>query len=229
MIRLSDFSVVAAAVLFQQTALAAGDTNTQAVQATAVYAQQHLAGDRLVKLGIEDDRKLGLQTSCQSEYRIAPLSLQVVSPAEFTEGKTDPVKGSWLIRYRLERCGESKVYNALFVAQDGDVPAIRSFYPGSTKANANLLNDAMPAALTLALGVSTPRSCKTPYVFDMQVKTPTQDIAKSGTIAKGTWEEMWTFSLCGELIDVPMTFTPDADGSGASFRSGKATLRGGKP
>jgi hypothetical protein len=227
MIRKVSFSVVAMAVLFQQAAAVGADLKTQAVEATAAYARQHLAGDRLVKLGIEEDKKFELQTSCQSEYRIAPLGLQVVLPAEFTEGKTDPVKGAWLIRYRLERCGESKVYNALFVAQDGDVPAMQSFYPGSTKANANLLHDAMPAALTQASGASTKRGCKTPYVYDMQVKTPLRDVEKSGAIGKDVWEETWTFSLCGELIDVPMTFTPDSDGSGASFRGHKATIRSG--
>lgn len=229
MIRIAGFCLVAVVVFSQQAALAAGDTNAQAVQATAVYARQHLAVDLLVKTGIDDDKMLGLQTSCRSQYRAAPLSLQVVSPAEFKDGKADPVEGSWLVRYRLERCGESKVYNALFVAQGGGVPVVRSFYPGSTKANAKLVQDAMPAVLTQASGAGTFRNCSSPHVFDMQVETPTLDVAKSETTGKDTWEEVWTFSLCGKLVDVPMTFTLDADGSGASFRAGKATVRSNTP
>lgn len=35
---------------------------------------------------------------------------------------------------------------------------------------------------------------------------------------KGVWTEIWTFRMCGKLINVPMTFVPDGKG-GTSFIS----------
>lgn len=216
MVRISGFCLVTAAMSFLHNASAAGDVDAQAVQATALYAKQHLFAERLVKLGIEEDKKLGLQTGCHSDYSAAPLPIQVLSPAEFVAQKADPVKGTWLVRYRLSRCGESKVYNALFVAKDGDVPAIGSFYPGSTLANVKLIKDAMVPALIQGAAASTKKNCTSPYVFDMQVaRAP----------ANRTWNEVWTFSACGELIDVPMTFVASEDGSSVNFNSGKAMVR----
>jgi len=220
MVRITGFCLVAAAISFQHTASAAGDADAQAVQATAAYAKQHLSAERLVKLGIEEDKKLGLQTSCHSDYGAAPLSIQVLSPAEFTGQKADPIKGTWRVRYRLHRCGESKVYNAIFVAKDGDVPAIGSFYPGSTLANVKLIKDAMVPALIQGAAASSKKNCTSPSVFDMQVtRAP----------ANRTWNEVWTFSACGELIDVPMTFVASEDGSSVNFNSGKAMVRPAPP
>jgi hypothetical protein len=207
---------MALAMVFQQAASAAEGVSAQAIQATTLYATQHLFPLRLTRVGFDDDRKLGLQANCNLGYSVAPSSIQVVLPAEFVEGKADPVKGVWLVRYRLTRCGESKIYNAVFVAQDGNVPAILPFYPGSTMANYKLVKDAMVPALIQAASAGTEKSCKTPIVFDMQVtKTP----------ADRTWDEVWTFNVCGELVDVPMTFAMTEDGSSASFHSGKATRR----
>jgi hypothetical protein len=207
---------MAMAMVFQQAASAAEDVRAQTIQATTLYATQHLFPLRLTRVGFDDDKKLGLQTNCNSGYSVAPSSIQVVLPAEFTAGKADPVKGAWLVRYRLTRCGESKVYNALFVAQDGNVPAILPFYPGSTMANYKLVKDAMVPALIQAASAGTGKSCTTPNVFDMQVtKAP----------VNRTWDEVWTFNVCGEIVDVPMTFAMTEDGSSASFHSSKATRR----
>jgi hypothetical protein len=207
---------MAMAMVFQQAASAAEDVSAQAIQATTLYATQHLFPLRLARVGFDDDRKLGLQTNCNSGYSVAPSSIQVVLPAEFADGKADPVKGVWLVRYRLTRCGESKIYNAVFVAQDGNVPAILPFYPGSTMANYKLVKDAMALALIQAASAVTGKSCPTPHVFDMQVtKAP----------ANRTWDEVWTFNVCGELVDVPMTFAMTEDGRGGSFHSSNATRR----
>lgn len=170
-------------------------------------------------MGIGEDQKLGLQTSCKSSYRATPLSLQEVWPAEFIAGKPDPIKGAWMIRYRLDRCGDSKVYNAVLLAQAGGPPAIQPFFPGSTRANVKLLQDAMPPALTQAWLATEKKACPTPYVFDMQSAAPTTEVTKR------TWDELWTFSVCGSLVDVPITFTLDEDGTGASFHSSQGTLR----
>lgn len=220
MVRIAVLCLTAMAIAFHQAASAVEDVSAQAIQATTLYATQHPFLLRLARAGFDDDKKLGLQTSCKSGYSVAPSSIQVLLPAEFTAGKADPVKGAWLVRYRLTRCGESKVYNAVFVAQDGDVPAIVPFYPGSTMANYKLVKDAMVPARIQAASAGTGQNCTTPKVFDMQVtKAP----------ANRTWEEVWTFNVCGDLVDVPMTFTMTEDGNSASFHGSKAIRKTAVP
>lgn len=225
-------ALVAALSLSSLAARASGAIDPQAVQATGAYARQHLMVDSLVRVGIEADRQLGLQASCKSEYRAAPMSMQVVAPAEFVEGKADPVKGGWLVRFRLDRCGESKVYNALFVARDGGPPAVQPSFPGTTLANAILVHDALPGARTSAMAAiastGRPADCKEFYVYDMQVVEAPHDVTERGKTFRNVWNERWTFSYCGTLVDVPMRFTPSPDG-GADFQSSTGTMRTAAP
>jgi hypothetical protein len=220
------FAALAIPALFLNVAWAAAPAaNAQGIQSTIEYVRAHLDPESLVQLGRAEDAKLGLQQNCKAQYKATPVNLQVVSPLETAWGKADPVKGAWLVRYRLERCGEAKIYNALFVANGGKAPAARPFFPGSSNANPVLVNDAMRAALAQATAAGVPNGCKTAYVYDMQVATPARDVTEGGRMIKGVWDEVWTFSMCGELVDVPMTFTPDADGKGTSFRGSKGSLR----
>lgn len=201
-----------------QTAWALGGFDAQAVQATAAYARQHIWLDKLAQAAIETDRHLGLHADCTAAYQPVPASMQVISPAEFVDGKADPVKGGWLIRYRVERCGESKVYNAAFLAHEDGPPTVHPSYPGTTLANPDLLRDAMPKANLLAGAVAMAPECKTMYVFDMQVVDAPRDVSEDGKTFKGVWNERWTFSHCGKLVDVWMRFTP-MPGGGVDFQA----------
>lgn len=141
-----------------------------------------------------------------------------MNPIEFPEGKQHPVNGVWLTRYILERCGESKFYNALFFANStGEAPTPSAFYPGSSNANPVLIRDAMMSAVFGALVRSGLTDCKTVDVFDMRVSEPPHTVVEGDKMFNGVWSEIWTFRMCGQMIDVAMKFIPASNGGGTTF------------
>lgn len=179
--------------------------------------------ESMYQLGIEEDRKFGLHQDCKSKYLIRPVSTVVLKPIEFSEGKQHATKGVWLSRYQLGRCGDSKIYNTLFLANlNGEAPLPRSFHAGSTNASPVLIEDALRSAVPIAVVQSGLKDCKTALVFDMRVIEPSHDVVDGEKTFKGVWNELWTFSMCGQMIDVAMTFIPDATGGGTSFMASPA-------
>jgi hypothetical protein len=177
--------------------------------------------ETMYRLGVEEDKKFGLQADCKLQYHVKPIAAVVLKPMEFPEGKQHPTKGVWLSRYLLERCGDSKFYNALFLANsNGEAPMPKAFYPGSTNASAVLVNDAMMSAVTGASARSGLKDCKQADVFDMRVTEPAHDVVEGDKTFKGVWSEIWTFRMCGQMIDVAMTFIPDPNGGGTTFTTG---------
>jgi hypothetical protein len=170
------------------------------------------------RLGVEQDKKLGLQFDCKSRYEVLPLVPFVVAPIDFPEDKQNPTEGAWIMRYTLSRCGDAKTYNALFLASaDGGLPKYQAYYPGSTAAGAVLVRDAMLTATVNALLRSEIKDCKTADVFDMKVTEMPHTIRDGEKEFKGVWNETWSFKACDRAVDVPITFTPDIGGGGVSF------------
>lgn len=189
---------------------------------TMEYMFSHPMLEAMYRLGVEADRRFGLQLECKSQYHLKPFSASVVQPIEFHEGKQHPTKGVWRSRYQLERCGDSKVYNALFIADsNGEIPTPRAYHPGSTNAGPQLVQDAMMGAVARAEARSGLKDCKTFYVFDMRVTEPAHNVVEKETTFRGVWNELWTFSICGKMVDVPMTFIPDARGGGTTYIAGQ--------
>lgn len=112
--------------------------------------------ETMYRLGVEQDRKFGLYAECKTQYKVKLSGLIVLSPIDFPDDQQNPTKGVWQTRYQLERCGDSKFYNALFIARNnGEPPTSRPTYPGSTHAGPVLVKDAMLSAITGALGKRT--------------------------------------------------------------------------
>jgi hypothetical protein len=61
------------------------------------------------------------------------------------------------------------------------------------------------------------KDCKDIDVFDMRVTEKAHDVVDGGKAQRGVWGETWTLRLCGHLVDVPISFIPDATGGGTSF------------
>jgi hypothetical protein len=215
---------------FAASLMLAGMTKAETVKTTAellnnkttnAYIFSPPMSEVMYRLGVEEERKFALQSDCLSPCHVIPFTALVLKPIEFPEGKQHPTQGVWLTRYQLERCGDSKFYNALFFASsNGEAPISKPFYPGSTNANPVLIRDAMMIAVTGALSRSGLNECKEVDVFDMRVTEPAHDVVEGEKIFKGVWSEIWTFRVCGQMIDVPMTFIPDANGGGTTFISG---------
>ena len=183
--------------------------------------------ETMYRLGVGEDKKFGLQADCKSQYQVKPFSAVVMKPIEFPEGKQHPTKGVWLTRYQLERCGDSKFYNALFLANlNGEAPIPKAFYPGSTNAGPVLVGDAMMSAVRGAMARSGLKDCKKADVFDMRVTESAHNVVEGDKTFKGVWNETWTFRMCGQMVDVAMTFIPDANGGGTTFTSGPVKPEG---
>ncbi|WP_150575550.1 hypothetical protein [Pandoraea aquatica] len=181
----------------------------------------------MYQLGVEQDKKFNLQPDCKQTYRVKPIGTVVVKPfAVPDDGRQNPRTGVWLTRYQLERCGESKTYNALFVANpQGGKPVPKAFYPGNGAAGPVLIQDAVMTAAAMALARAGLKECKNADVFDMRIKRPAHDVVENGKTIRGVWEETWTFRACGRMVDIDMNFLPDADGGGTSFHTGAVKLQ----
>lgn len=198
------------------------ELNTSKTAITYVFSRPML--ETMYRFGVAEDKKFGLQPDCTSQYLVKPFSAVVLKPMEFPEGKPHPTKGVWLTRYQLERCGDAKFYNVLFLANaNGDAPLARAYHPGSTHAGPVLVGDAIRSAAASAAMRAGLKDCKKADVFDMRVTEAAHDVTSAGTTFKGVWNEIWTFRMCGQMVDVAMTFIPDANGGGTSFTSGPVT------
>lgn len=174
--------------------------------------------ETMLRLGMEQDRKLGLQLDCKSQYKIKPFRPSVWVPIVFPDDKQHPTRGMWRFCYQLERCGESKFYNAVFTANsNGEAPTPSAYYPGSTNAGRELVKDAMLLARNSALVRSRLKDCKNVDVFDMRVTEPAHDVVKGNITVEGVWNEIWTFRACGQMIDVALTFIPNSIGFGTTI------------
>lgn len=223
MTRIACFASAAGALLALSTVSHAETVNTTADlpnnKKTAAYIYSRPIVEAMYRLGVAQDRKFGLQADCKSEYRVEPFSIAVLSQIDFPDDKQHPAKGIWNFRYQLQRCGESKFYNALFfVTGNGDAPPTpRAYFPGSSNAGPVLIKDAMLAAVPSALIQSGLKDCKEIDVFDMRVSEAPHDVGDGDKARKGVWAETWTFRMCGQMVDVAITFVPDARGGGTSF------------
>ena len=172
----------------------------------------------MLRQGIAKDKKFGLP-QCDSAYGVEPDSVDMIAPIVLPDGAKHPVKGTWAIRYRLLRCGETKVYNTVFVASGNanDAPAAHNYFAGASNADTQLIRDAMPYALTTAKVQSELPDCADVDMFDMVVSEPPHQVVKGGVTYEGVWKESWRFLLCGRMSDVVLHFTPDAKGGGTKI------------
>ncbi len=188
---------------------------------TAVYLSSRPMMVAMYRLGLAQDKKFSLQPGCMSQYRVKLVESLVLSPIEFPDDQQHPTQGAWFLRYLFQRCGDSKLYNALFVANGNEAaPTARAYYPGSTVASPELVNDAMPSVISGALDRSGLRDCGDIDVFDMRVTEQIHDVVEGDKTIRDVWNETWTLSMCGQMHDVAVTFMPDRNGSGTKFASG---------
>ena len=201
----------------------AGKAGAQAPAATPPEARQpsrlaaNFHGKEQIAAHNEDarqwDRKLGLQQDCKGPYNIQPLSIFLLKPIDFPEGKPHPVTGSWQHRYVFERCGKRMTYNAVFVARNGEKPEAKPHYPGTANASMQQIAEALKVAAPAALLRLAKRSknCKAAELIDTQLTHAPRE-AREADKPVSHWEETWTFRGCGHDVELSITFTPDGKG-----------------
>lgn len=172
----------------------------------------------LFQLGQAQDKQLNLQSTCQSEYEVKPTSLMILSPIDLPNNKQTPSAGAWLYRYEFTRCGETKIYNAMFsVNPTTGVVEHEAYIPGSSMAGPRLMSDALSSAISSATSRSNMQHCKDVDVFDMQVTKAPPAAQIGDTALSGEWHEVWTMKVCGKTVDVPITFTPNLVSGNTAF------------
>lgn len=175
------------------------------------YFYSHRMFEVMYRLGVEQDRKLGLQPDCKSRHYVHPMGLVVVSPIDFPENRRNPVKGVWMFRYSLTRCGDTKTYNAMFFADEatGGTPKAQAYFPGTSIANPLLIHDAMIPAITTALiksDIKDVKDIKDVIVIDLRNDNLPHDVGEGDKLVKGLWNETWIFKVRGKQVNVPITF-----------------------
>lgn len=191
---------------------ASGGESRQPSRLTAYLNGKDQIGE-MYAIGRQWDKKLGLQQDCKGPYNIQPLSIFLLKPIDFPEGKPHPVSGSWQQRYVFERCGKRMTYNTVFVARNGDKPEARPHYPGTTNASMQQIADALKIATPAALARLAKRAkdCKDANLIDTRLTHPPRE-PKTADKPTGHWEEAWTFRGCGHDVELPIIFTPDGKG-----------------
>jgi len=168
------------------------------------------------QLGVMQDRKFGLHTKCKSKYFVKPYSVSILAPIIFPENKKHPTQGAWNLRYILERCGESKIYNAFVMAKEGTIPKPQPYFPGNSLAGYVLTKDALKPAVIFAGAKLKKKDCKDIALFDRQVLEMPHDVTEKGKTMKGVWKENWIFRMCKKELNAELTFIPDGKG-GTNF------------
>jgi len=195
---------------------ASGSEAWQPSRLTAYLNGKDQIGE-MYAIGRQWDKKLGLQQDCKGPYNIQPLSIFLLKPIDFPEGKAHPVSGSWQQRYIFERCGKRMTYNTIFVARNGDKPEARPHFPGTTNASMQQIGDALKSAAPVALERLAKRSkgCKEANLIDTRLTHAPHEVDKTGR-----WEGTWPFRGCGHDVDIPVTVTPDGKG-GMQYAAGR--------
>jgi len=186
---------------------------------TYIFSREQV--QELYNIGVFWDKKLGLQQNCKSQFHVKPTSFVILAPINLPDGQLHPTEGAWKHRFQFERCGEIKIYNAVFIAKSGAKPEVRPYFPGTTNASPQLINDAMRGAVAQAFVNAKKENsiadCKDVVLTDMNVTQLSHDVVDAGKTFTGVWQESWSFLVCGQPVNVLLNFTPD--GKGGAFYS----------
>jgi len=185
------------------------------------YFTQRAVANILYSLGTRLDQSLGI--TCSERHQVKFGGIRLYQPVDFPEGAKHPVSGIWLYQFSLERCGETKIYNALAIARKDRPPRFVPMTPGTTIASPVLARDASRSVAAQAgmqsAKAGVPKGCKDLRIFDTKNVSRPRDVVQAGKTVKGFWEEVWTVLLCGVKVGIPITFW--SDGKGGTFFSTK--------
>ena len=126
-----------------------------------------------------------------------------------------PNSGLWKQTFPVSGCGDDTELNFYFHAGvDEKINTIVGF-PGTSRADLALQNDAKKFA---TIGAST--AAKTCRTFDVKKTSfrgfgvPNPTIPDPGPVQRfRPWWEMWTMTGCDRTFDVPLDFVPDENGT----------------
>ena len=191
---------------------------------TATYLHSRPMFEAMYRLGVEQDRKFGLQLianpSTTSNHTACPFCRRSTSQTT----NRIPRKASGISVTSLSAAAAEVLQHPVLRQQQWGSPDAAGILSRLDDASPVLVKDAMLSAIMGAVVRSGLKDCKDFDVFDMRVTEPAHDVIEGDKTIKGVWNEIWTLRVCRQAIDVAMTFIPDANGGGTSFTTGPAKV-----
>lgn len=153
----------------------------------------------------------------------AGLTLERILPATaeryvFSGAVSRQIRNGWTVIARHPGCDESPV-RYMIVQDAGGVLRTTRVNRGLSYAHDSLIADTFPLA-GLAAEAFLSRSkiaCREPNKAKLgvtRIEGAASDLGPDvmGVRYKGSWTEIWPMSVCGEMLEVSVLFTPDGDG-----------------
>ena len=210
-LNVSKFIIILTTVLLPQIALGCS-TYDYITKEFKLYLENNYQGiaKRLYDNAVESTAKL--DEECLDKYSITLGDIGIFEPIVFNQNKLHPVKGSWMHRYRVNRCGFDRVYNIYFFANGGNLPKVFAGIMGETNASLQLTNDTLLAVHGIKSKLFP--FCKTEeeieqtfVVFDSKVILFNEEKTK--------WSEEWDIKACNQRAKVKISF--QLDGKGGAY------------
>jgi len=174
--------------------------------------------ETMLALGRKQDQALRLKVDCKDGIQVHPRNVIVLATIDLPDGRPNPVKGFWQVRYDLHRCGKSKSYNVIFAADPAGGKAHPvAYFPGNSLASVALVREAMVGVGPRVLAKAGDSNCKRPIVSDMRVDQGPHPVEQAGKRLENVWNETWTFDVCGRTVDAAMTFVPTLRDGGTDW------------
>jgi hypothetical protein len=171
----------------------------QAIDAKSSFGGYQLKGEGEFNLRVaaaEMDKKLRFDCDFIADLaniKIAIKKLSVLRDIEFPKSAIHPVSGRWLVRYAYKRCGETVIYNTLFVGRKNKSPKLINFLPGYTEMAANLMARVGHRLLMQVREQNLSSKCNDIQIVD--TSKPSQSKDKKSTI------EIWSVKVCDQPIN----------------------------
>ena len=170
-----------------------------------------------------------LQGNARAEGRCVPSGLVLERPESatavrvVTEGvRAGELKNGWTLYGRATGCPAPFLGRFLALRLADDSLRVVIVNEGETLANPSLMRD-MGHLAALAATNFVRRTDPRCDGADLRMG-PTRIVDRSrlgayahGAYFSGSWREAWTFTVCGRRVEVPVSFTADAQG-GADYR-----------
>lgn len=123
----------------------------------------------------------------------------------------EAVEGTWRETIPGTACSEKRMYN-VDVNETPQGLRFTPTFPGDAAGDPELQSDTLNniEKNLRILRLSKKKSCRA-QVLDTHLVGPATQLLPSGL--QSSWRESWDVRTCGILYAVPITFTPDADGT----------------
>ena len=127
----------------------------------------------------------------------------VLTPVSFAADGY-PVSGMWKQSFPVRGCGNDTTINLFFKGQPDEKITSIVAVPGDTHADPTLQRDAVRYAWLGAKAIAP--TCTTPHARHTRYDGVVDAKHKA-------WRETWIVAACGQNVEIPITFTPDATGT----------------